>query len=127
MSEMRPQSAFAGDSAHWRRPNGENASTAWRVHFASAPIALLLHIVAKQIVLIAQIELAAGDDRMRPAFPVVYGQLELPIELIALGRSFDQGHRAILIAEVELPVGVGHGGRFLAGSAIGSPHGFAGL
>src|SRR5688572_4788390 len=88
---------------------------------------LLFDVIAQHLVLIAQVELAAGDDGVGPAFAVVAGDLELALELVLFGRRLDQGHRAALITEVEVAVGIGDRGAAAAGAAAGPPGVLAGL
>src|SRR5690242_815943 len=73
-----------------------------------------LQLVAHQLVLLAEVQLAACDDRMRPAFPLLVLRLEGSQEFIGFFVGVDQGDGAVLVAENELVVDFGDSGRALA-------------
>src|SRR5262249_8673899 len=64
---------------------------------------LRLHIVAEQDIVIAQVELAIGDDGVRPGgeLRVVVGLVEAAPFLVAVRRGVHQGHRPLLTPDVE--------------------------
>src|ERR1019366_10414033 len=69
---------------------------------------LRLHVVAEQNVLVAKVEFAAGDDRVRPRFLVTaVGLLEAAMLLEAGGRGFNEDHRALVLrAQVKPVIGI---------------------
>src|ERR1039458_10066256 len=66
---------------------------------------LRLHVVAEQNVLVAKVEFAAGDDRVRPRFLVTaVGLLEAAMFLESVGRGFNEDHRALILRAQVKPV-----------------------
>src|SRR4051794_25560741 len=89
---------------------------------------LVFDVVAEQRVLVAEVEPAVGDDRVRPArLAAVLRQLELAVYPVALRRCLDEGHRPVLVTEVEPAVGIEDGRRAAAGAAVLAPGDFADL
>src|ERR1017187_1419327 len=72
------------------------------------PGLLRLHVVAEQNVLVAEVEFAAGNDRVRPRFLVTaVGLLEAAAFLETVGRGFTQGHCALVLrAQVKPVIGI---------------------
>src|ERR1017187_6769996 len=72
------------------------------------PGLLRLHVVAEQNVLVAEVEFAAGDDRVRPRFLVTAVRLlEAAMLLEAGGRGFNEDHRALVLrAQVKPVIGI---------------------
>jgi hypothetical protein len=69
--------------------------------FISRLILLALHVVAKQRVLVVNVEFAVGDDRMRPRWLArAVGLLETPAFKIFLAAWLDQHNRTLLSAIV---------------------------
>src|SRR5262245_18692979 len=62
-----------------------------------------------ETVLLAKIELASGDDGVRPARVLHVGYPERPALAIGLGRRVHQHHETVLVTEVEPAVGIGDG------------------
>src|SRR5712692_141175 len=88
---------------------------------------LLVDVIAHEHVLIAQVQFAARDDRMRPALALDAGQLERALQAILFGAGLDQSHDAVLVAEIEMAIGVHYRGRALARTAARTPGRLAGL
>src|ERR1039458_7480256 len=72
------------------------------------PGLLRLHVVAEQDVLVAEVEFAAGDDRVGPCFLVTaVGLLEAAMFLESVGRGFNEDHRALILrAQVKPVIGI---------------------
>src|ERR1043166_4529304 len=67
------------------------------------------HVVAEEHVLVAEVEPAIRDDRMRPAvLRAALGLVEAAAFLVSVRRGFDERDGALLAlaAAVEMPVGV---------------------
>src|SRR3954447_16261676 len=89
---------------------------------------MLLHVVAEQPILFAQVKLAAGNNRMRPARrSAAVRDFELALHLVLGRRSLDQGHHTIVVAEIEVAIRIDHGRRSAAGPATLVPDHLAGL
>src|SRR5580765_5745908 len=84
------------------------------------------HVVTKQHVLVADIELAFENDRVRPAFAEFAGEAEGTFEFVALRRGFDERHRGVLVTEIEMAVGVHNRRRPGTWAALLAPDDFAG-
>src|SRR5437870_3767365 len=69
----------------------------------------LLHVIAPHVIALAQVQTAARHYRVRPARPLSNGNFERAFLLVAAGRGIDQGHDAVLIADIQVPVGIRHG------------------
>src|ERR1035441_9384238 len=69
---------------------------------------LRLHVVAEQDIHVAEIKFAASNDRVGPRFLVAAVRLlEAAMFLEAVGRSFNQDHRALVLrAQVEPAIGI---------------------
>src|ERR1035441_7363621 len=72
------------------------------------PAVLHLGVVEEQTVRFAEVEFAAGDDRVRPGFLVAaVGLLEAAMFLEAVGRGFNEDHRALVLrAQVKPVIGI---------------------
>src|SRR5689334_9475209 len=70
---------------------------------------LRLYVVAEQVVLVAEVELAAEDDRIRPHLPLLSGLaglLQATLLLVGVRRRLHQRDRAALLSpDVEHAVG----------------------
>ena len=77
-------------------------------------------VVAEQVVFVADVEFAGGNDWMRPcAFPGTVRLLEAAMLLVTVGTGLDEHERAFLLgANDETIVGVSEGA--FACDAIGS-------
>src|SRR4051794_4494914 len=96
---------------------GSSLHSAFIILHSSFPL-LRLHVVAQQDVLIAQVQLAAGDDRVRPATGLAaVGLIESAAFVVAGRRRVDEhdGARAVLLPEIEVTLGVAD--RAFAGGA----------
>lgn len=70
---------------------------------------LLLHLVAKQNVLIAEEEFAIGNDGACPGGAITsFRLIELALDDEVVRVGFDEIHGAIFAAEVEVSVGIGN-------------------
>src|ERR1017187_7354040 len=69
---------------------------------------LRLHVVAEQDIHVAEIKFAASNDRVGPGFLVAAVRLlKSAMFLEAVGRSFNQDHRALVLrAQVEPAIGI---------------------
>ena len=76
------------------------------------------HVVAHQDFLVAQVQPAVGDHGLGPTLGSNRGQTERTVQLIALRAGFDQGHDAVLVAEVQLAISIGDCGRTGSGAAL---------
>src|SRR5438876_476336 len=92
-------------------------------------MSLLLDVVAVKLIVRPDVQLAVVDDGVLPAGAArPLGELKLALETIAVGRRVDEGHRVVLVAEVEATISVQHRRRAAAGTlANGPPHEAAGL
>jgi hypothetical protein len=69
---------------------------------------LLFHDLAKQHVLVAQVQFAVGNDRVRPVRCLTaVGMLESATLNVLLGAGLEQDHRAVLLEVVDAAVGQG--------------------
>src|SRR5258708_15258117 len=75
---------------------------------------LLRDVIAPQVVLAADIKFAADHDGVRPAFPFRLRNLERTDFVVRLGRRVDERHKAVLVLEVQAPVGISDRGRISA-------------
>src|SRR5262245_43042590 len=76
---------------------------------------MLLHVVAKQLIVAANVEMAVVDHWMGPTGPrQILGQVELTLENEVAGRRFDESHDVIVEAEIEMAIGAGDGSRAMA-------------
>ena len=65
-------------------------------------LSLRLDVVAEQQILVAQVHLPIGDDRVGPCgLPAAVGLLEAPTLKVFLGAGFDQEHGTLLRAVIE--------------------------
>jgi hypothetical protein len=72
------------------------------VRTGTAPAVFLLHVVAEQQALVAQVQLAVGDDRVRPGRGAAALRLvEVAAFDVLVGVRFHQDHRAALVAVVQ--------------------------
>ena len=89
------------------------------------PTLLRLHVVAEQQILVANVQFAVGNDRVRPGRrPAAVGLVKAAALDELFSVRLDQEHGALLGAIVEPPVRQGQ--RALRGLAI-APQNFAGL
>src|SRR5262245_50402133 len=79
-------------------------------------------VVHDERVLVTHVQPAIRDDRMRPAWKALVGDVEAPLFAIAGRRGFRQPDDIVLALDVEVAVGERHGS--LADAAI-APHDLA--
>src|SRR5690606_29201920 len=85
---------------------------------ATKAIALLLRdVVAHQFVLLAEVEAAVGDDRLRPTGALDEVGLEFACEFVLARAGLDRRHDAALVAQDDVTIGVADGGGTRAGTA----------
>src|SRR5690242_1862697 len=78
-----------------------------------------LHVITHELVLIAQIQPAADDDRVRPAgFFADVIRLQRTLELVIARRCLNEGHLPALIAEYQAAIGQRDGSRAAAGTTL---------
>src|SRR5882724_6362273 len=97
-------------------------------HNGASCLLLSSHVIAHQLVLIAQVEPAADDDRLSPAWIAtdVIG-LEVALQAVGARCRFDEGDFAALVAEYQVAIGIRDGGRIAAGPAfLPTPYSLAG-
>src|SRR5439155_24978860 len=87
-----------------------NVGLIWQVENSPPQTSLRLHVIAKKHIVVAQIEAAAGDDRVGPGRPLAaVGLLEARLLLVAGGTGLDESDLVALLAtHVEVAVGCGH-------------------
>src|SRR5262249_42866170 len=78
-------------------------------------------------VLLAEIEFAAGDDGVRPTRRAAVRDGKGALFLVTFRRGFDQSHGAVLVAEIEVAVGIDHRGGAVARGLPLLPNDLAGL
>lgn len=68
-------------------------------------------IVAAELIVVAQVKPSLMNDRMRPGGPFRFGSDETPPFAEAFRRCLDQHHRAAIVTEDEVSVGIEDPGR----------------
>src|SRR6516162_4098739 len=94
----------------------------WGAAYRSA--SMFFHVVAHEQVGVANVELAVGDDGVRPGGVIASGRLEPAVLHVLLWVGLDEGDRPAFVTVVEPAVGIGDGA--LAGPSV-LPHDLARL
>ena len=72
---------------------------------------IIMRTDAQQGILLAQIQLPAGDYRVRPARILRIRNLERAVQFVPFGAGANQGHQPVFVSEVDIPIGIGHRSR----------------
>ena len=86
-----------------------------------------LKLVAHEAVLLAEVELAVGDDGVGPGFFFLVGGHEGAFEFVAGWGGFDQGDVAALVTVGKVAVDISDAGGAVTGDFNGAPLDFPGF
>src|SRR5262249_4327902 len=81
----------------------------------------LLQVIAQNLIIPSNVHAPVDNHRNLPAGSHILGQLERTSQVTSLWCCFDERHHIVLVAEVEIPIGIRDSGRPIADAALRSP------